>query len=205
MAVHPAYDAAFDGFAPPLHGNPQARQRWACEKLHQAAMRLRAAGLTAHATFSGRWHGPFFIRGRRITVSCFEEAFAAAGPPLAAILDRFDQQGVDVCYEIHPRRRSARWRDLRAFSAAGGITIRAAICSMTRAICICSRWTTWPISISTTRGLKRFTSRTRSSAATAAVASMAATSPGCSGAGVSARLGTGRSISKRIFSKLTAI
>ena len=33
VAVHPAYDAAFDAFAPAaLHGDPQARQRWAVEK-----------------------------------------------------------------------------------------------------------------------------------------------------------------------------
>src|SRR5690606_9116661 len=29
VAVHPAYDAAFDAFAPPaLRGNPRARQEW---------------------------------------------------------------------------------------------------------------------------------------------------------------------------------
>src|ERR1041384_1733983 len=30
VAVHPAYDTAFDGFAPSsVHGNPKARQEWA--------------------------------------------------------------------------------------------------------------------------------------------------------------------------------
>ncbi len=39
VAVHPAYDAAFDAFAPAaLHGDPQARQRWAVEKVRQAAV-----------------------------------------------------------------------------------------------------------------------------------------------------------------------
>ena len=38
VAVHPAYDDAFDGFAPPsVRANPQARQAWAIETLHQAA------------------------------------------------------------------------------------------------------------------------------------------------------------------------
>src|SRR5438034_8430705 len=38
VAVHPAYDAAFDGFAPEkLRGNPKARQAWAVEQLLFAA------------------------------------------------------------------------------------------------------------------------------------------------------------------------
>src|SRR6266446_2648222 len=38
VAVHPAYDLAFDGFAPEkLRGNPKARQAWAVEQLLLAA------------------------------------------------------------------------------------------------------------------------------------------------------------------------
>src|SRR4029077_12942640 len=34
VAVHPAYDLAFDGFAPEnVRGNPKARQAWAVEQL----------------------------------------------------------------------------------------------------------------------------------------------------------------------------
>ena len=34
VAVHPAYDAGFDGFAAPaVRGNPKARQRWAVKQL----------------------------------------------------------------------------------------------------------------------------------------------------------------------------
>src|SRR6202048_249956 len=34
VAVHPAYDEAFDAFAPPeLHGRPRDRQKWAVEQL----------------------------------------------------------------------------------------------------------------------------------------------------------------------------
>ncbi len=71
VAVHPAYDAALDAFAPAaLHGDPQARQRWAVEKVHQAAVASGRLGLQAHATFSGALAWPFFIRGRR-TISRF--------------------------------------------------------------------------------------------------------------------------------------
>src|SRR5690606_17496358 len=38
VAVHPAYDALFDGFAPQdRRGNPAARQAWAVEQLKLAA------------------------------------------------------------------------------------------------------------------------------------------------------------------------
>ena len=38
VAVHPAYDAMFEGFAPKeVRGNPRARQAWAVEQLRLAA------------------------------------------------------------------------------------------------------------------------------------------------------------------------
>ena len=53
VAVHPAYDAAFDGFAPQsVHGNPPARQAWAVEQLRFAAKASANLGLNAHVTFS---------------------------------------------------------------------------------------------------------------------------------------------------------
>lgn len=69
VAVHPTYDAAFDAFAPAaLHGDPQARQRWAVEKVRRAAV---ASGrpLQAHATFSGRWHGPLSVAAAQSAAS----------------------------------------------------------------------------------------------------------------------------------------
>src|SRR3712207_54887 len=54
VAVHPAYDAQFDGFAPKeVHGNSKARQEWAVEQLMLAAKASQNLGLNAHATFSG--------------------------------------------------------------------------------------------------------------------------------------------------------
>src|SRR6185503_7837598 len=42
VAVNPAYDEPFDGFAPPeLRGKPQARQAWAVEELKRAAVASR--------------------------------------------------------------------------------------------------------------------------------------------------------------------
>ena len=59
VAVHPAYDALFDGFAPEsVRGNPKARTEWAVQQLKWAARASKNLGLDAHATFSGAllWH-----------------------------------------------------------------------------------------------------------------------------------------------------
>ena len=41
VAVHPAYDAAFDGFAAEhVRGNPKARQEWAVQQVRAAAVQL---------------------------------------------------------------------------------------------------------------------------------------------------------------------
>ena len=60
VAVHPAYDEAFDGFAPAaLRGNRAARQAWAVEQLHKAAQASKRLGLRTHATFSGALAWPY--------------------------------------------------------------------------------------------------------------------------------------------------
>ena len=54
VAVHPAYDIPFDGFADEkVRGNPSKRKEWAIDQLMQAAMASKNFGLNAHATFSG--------------------------------------------------------------------------------------------------------------------------------------------------------
>ena len=43
VAVHPAYDGPFDGFAAPaVRGNPKARQEWAVDQVKKALHRLEA-------------------------------------------------------------------------------------------------------------------------------------------------------------------
>ncbi|MDU2938753.1 MAG: sugar phosphate isomerase/epimerase [Enterobacteriaceae bacterium] len=103
VAVHPAYDAAFDGFAPPeVRGNAQARQAWATDILKQAAAASARLGLSAHATFSGALAWPYFYPWPPHNAALLEEAFDALAQRWRPILDCFDEHGVDVCYEIHP-------------------------------------------------------------------------------------------------------
>ncbi|MBC2651123.1 sugar phosphate isomerase/epimerase [Novosphingobium flavum] len=103
VAVHPAYDAQFDGFAPAaVHGNPTARQEWAVQQMKHAAVASRRLGLTAHATFSGAFAWPYFYPWPARPAGLVEDAFAELARRWKPILDAFDENGVDVAYEIHP-------------------------------------------------------------------------------------------------------
>ena len=103
VAVHPAYDAAFDGFAPPsVRGNPAARQQWAVDQLLKAARASRNLGLSAHATFSGAFVWPYIYPWPQRPPGLVETAFDELAARWRPILDAFDEAGVDLCYEIHP-------------------------------------------------------------------------------------------------------
>jgi sugar phosphate isomerase/epimerase len=103
VAVHPAYDLLFDGFAPPLvRGNPSARQQWAVEQLGLAARASRNLGLATHVTFSGALAWPYVYPWPQRPPGLIEDAFTELGRRWRPILDAFDAAGVDVAYEIHP-------------------------------------------------------------------------------------------------------
>ncbi|MBJ6986965.1 MULTISPECIES: sugar phosphate isomerase/epimerase [unclassified Devosia] len=103
VAVHPAYDAAFDGFAPAsVHGNPKARQEWAVQTMLNAAKASQNLGLKAHATFSGALAWPYIYPWPQRPAGLVEEAFDELARRWTPILNAFDDAGVDVCYEIHP-------------------------------------------------------------------------------------------------------
>ncbi|MCU5772111.1 sugar phosphate isomerase/epimerase [Erwiniaceae bacterium BAC15a-03b] len=103
VAVHPAYDAAFNDFAPPQYrADPQARQQWAINALKLAASASARLGLTAHATFSGALAWPYFYPWPPRKENLLNEAFAELAHLWRPILDCFEQQGVDLCFELHP-------------------------------------------------------------------------------------------------------
>ena len=103
VAVHPAYDAMFDSFAPPQYrDNPAERTQWAISQLKHAAIASQRLGLKAHATFSGAllWQTiyPWPQRPSGLVELGFKELAVRWRP----ILDAFDTAGVDVCFELHP-------------------------------------------------------------------------------------------------------
>lgn len=103
VAVHPAYDAQFDGFAvPEVRGSPTARQAWAVEQLKLAAVASRRLGLEAHATFSGALAWPYVYPWPQRPAGLVEDAFAELARRWRPILEVFDDNGVDVAFELHP-------------------------------------------------------------------------------------------------------
>ena len=103
VAVHPTYDTLFDGFAPPaVRNNPKARTEWAVQQLHYAAKASANLGLIAHVTFSGAFLWPMMYPWPQRPAGLVEEGFKELGKRWKPILDAFESNGIDLCYELHP-------------------------------------------------------------------------------------------------------
>ena len=103
VAVHPAYDEMFDGFAPAeVHGNSKARTEWAVQQLKYAAKASENMGLDVHVSFSGAllWHTMYPWPQR--PAGLVETGFKELADRWMPILNAFEDSGVDVCYELHP-------------------------------------------------------------------------------------------------------
>lgn len=103
VAVNPAYDTAFDGFAAPqVQGDPKARQIWAVEQVRLALTASKHLGLTEMATFSGALAWPYIYPWPQRPEGLVEAAFDELAARWRPILDHADDCGIDLCYEIHP-------------------------------------------------------------------------------------------------------
>ncbi len=103
VAVHPAYDELFDGFAAPqVRGNPGARQLWAQQQVTLAARASVNLGLTNQVTFSGSLLWPLIYPWPQRAPGLVEEGFAELARRWRPILDAHEEVGVNVCFEIHP-------------------------------------------------------------------------------------------------------
>ncbi|WP_447642769.1 MULTISPECIES: sugar phosphate isomerase/epimerase family protein [Chitinophagaceae] len=103
VAVHPTYDVLFDGFAPKeLHGNPKARQEWAVRQVKYAAQASKNMGLQASVTFSGAFAWPFVYPWPQRPAGLVDEAFSELAKRWKPILDMYEENGIDLCYELHP-------------------------------------------------------------------------------------------------------
>jgi sugar phosphate isomerase/epimerase len=103
VAVHPAYDAQFDGFAPAaVHGNPKARQQWAVEQMLLAAKASKNLGLDVSVSFTGALAFPYLYPWPQRPAGLIEEAFAELGRRWKPILDAYEDAGCSIGYEIHP-------------------------------------------------------------------------------------------------------
>ena len=103
VAVHPAYDTAFDAFAPEhLHGNPSARQEWAVVQVTKVAQASQNLGLSGAVGFTGSLAFPYLYPWPQRPAGLVEEAFSELARRWKPILDIYDEAGVDFGFEIHP-------------------------------------------------------------------------------------------------------
>lgn len=103
VAVNPAYDIAFDAFAPAsVHGNPAARQAWAVDQMKKAAVASEKLGLTTSVSFTGSLAFPYIYPWPQRPAGLIEETFKELGRRWTPILDHYADCGVSIGYEIHP-------------------------------------------------------------------------------------------------------
>lgn len=103
VAVNPAYDLAFDAFAPAaVHGNPDARQEWAVDQVKKAAVAARRLGLDTTVSFTGSLAFPYLYPWPQRPAGLIDEAFAELARRWVPIFDHYEENGVDIGFEIHP-------------------------------------------------------------------------------------------------------
>lgn len=103
VAVNPAYDLSFDAFAPAhVQGNPAARQAWAVDQVKKAAVASRRLGLDTTVSFTGSLAFPYLYPWPQRPAGLVEEAFAELARRWVPIFDHYEENGVDIGFEIHP-------------------------------------------------------------------------------------------------------
>jgi sugar phosphate isomerase/epimerase len=121
VAVHPAYDVMFDGFAAPeVRGNPSARQAWAVDQMKLSARASRRLGLKAAQCFTGSLGWPYVYPWPQRPAGLIEEVFAELARRWRPILDAFDAEGVDIAFELHPGEDVFDGETFEAFLEAVG-------------------------------------------------------------------------------------
>lgn len=128
VAVNPAYDEAFDAFAPAfVHGNPSARQEWAERQQLLAAKASGYLGLKTSVSFTGALAWPFAYPWPPRPASLIDESFKELARRWRPLLDAYDAEGVDVGFEIHPGEDVFDGATFEMFLAALGGHARCAI------------------------------------------------------------------------------
>lgn len=103
VAVHPAYVEMFAGFAPPsLPRNVHAMSEWGTQQVKWAAMASRRLGLDRSVSFPGALLWPYVYPWPQRPAGLVEEGFAELCRRWRPILDVYEENGVDLCFEIHP-------------------------------------------------------------------------------------------------------
>ncbi|HXJ38648.1 MAG TPA: sugar phosphate isomerase/epimerase family protein [Bryobacteraceae bacterium] len=128
IAVHPAYDELFDGFAAPeVRGNPKARTEWAVQQMKYVIQASANMGLTVTPSFTGALLWPFMYPWPQRPAGIVEEGFGELAKRWKPILDFADSHGVDIAYELHPGEDLHDGASFEQFLEATGNHPRVAI------------------------------------------------------------------------------
>lgn len=103
MAVDPAHDKQFDSFVPhELRENSQKRTEWAISQLKLSAIACKNLDITSCGVLSGSlmWHSAYPWPAH--TKNFVDDGFKELARRWLPILNCFEEQGIDVCFEIHP-------------------------------------------------------------------------------------------------------
>ena len=119
VAVHPAYDEAFDGFAPEaFRKNPKARQAWAVEQMKLSAKASKRLGLKSNVSFPGALAWPFPVPMAAAPGGFDRRRVRRARQALEADLRRLRRRGLQCVLRAAPRRGFVRRHHLRDVSGA---------------------------------------------------------------------------------------
>jgi len=103
VAVHPAYDEAFDAFAPDaVKGKPAERQRWAVQQMLFAAKASKHLGLKSSVSFPGALAWPYLYPWPQRPPGLIETAFDELARRWRPIFDAYEDAGCSVAFELHP-------------------------------------------------------------------------------------------------------
>lgn len=103
MAVNPAYHQLAARIAPErLRADPAAWPEWAAGQLRAGIAASRRLGLDRMATFSGSFLWPYFYPYPPPPTELIDGAFAELAARWRPLLDLAEENGVDLCFELHP-------------------------------------------------------------------------------------------------------
>ena len=80
----------------------KARQQWAVEQMQFGAKASKNLWLKASVSFCGALAFPYLYPWPQRPAGLIEEAFSELGKRWKPILDVYEDNGVDLGYEIHP-------------------------------------------------------------------------------------------------------
>jgi len=121
VSVHPACDLMFDGQVDAsLRANPDKRRHRAMDQVKRAAVVSRRLGLTGSVSFTGSLARPYFCPCPQRPDGLIEECFAGQGRRWRPIPDLYEDNGVNLCYQIHPTEDACDGDTFEMFLVAVG-------------------------------------------------------------------------------------